>query len=503
MKTDIHIRLIVLLCLFAITNIGTAQDGKSLFETNCSACHHPTKNGVGPALKGVKEKWAENAATEDLIYIWVNNWQEAADMDPYAAEAAKLKSSEMNNFNLSKEEIDAILDYVDNPPVAAQENTATGQTEQAEVVIPDYKRNLNIMIVLITVGLVLIFYILTMVHTIKMVTGSKYFRNKEKGNGGALKTLIVLLGLSLMPAAVFAQSPVLPEPNETFFKITQTDIWYVVVIDLILLGGAMYMRYIFRQIVSMKTEPVKLRFFRKRPAKSIKRVFNNAVPIEEERDILMDHEYDGIRELDNRLPPWWLYMFYATIVFAVIYVFHFHVFKTGDLQITAYNKEMKQAEAEVQEYLKKMALDVDENTVVLLMDDVSLSEGKALYETNCVICHGDKGQGGNGANLSDNHWIYGNRINDIFRTIKYGGQNGMKAWKDNFNPVEIQKIASYVAISLDQMVTPEMGGKIPEGDFYDVRIAGASADSTQVENTDSLMIPEPAVLTDSLDNIDE
>ena len=89
-----------------------AQDGKALFNTNCATCHHPIKNSTGPALQGVKAAWEDNAE-EGLIYIWVNNWEQAAGMSSYAAEVAKKKSTAMDKFNLTNEQIDAILDYVD------------------------------------------------------------------------------------------------------------------------------------------------------------------------------------------------------------------------------------------------------------------------------------------------------------------------------------------------------------------------------------------------------
>ena len=173
--------------------------------------------------------------------------------------------------------------------------------------------------------------------------------------------------------------------------------------------------------------------------------WNAAVPIEEEASILMDHDYDGIRELDNDLPPWWKYGFYLTIVFALVYLIIFHVTHTGDSQLTEYNKEMAQADADLAAYRKTAANAVDETTVKLLTDAESLAKGKELFHDNCVACHNQQGQGLVGPNLTDDYWLHGGKINDVFKTIKFGyPEKGMKAWKDDFSGSQIAMLASYI-----------------------------------------------------------
>jgi cytochrome c oxidase cbb3-type subunit 3 len=195
--------------------------------------------------------------------------------------------------------------------------------------------------------------------------------------------------------------------------------------------------------------------------KKINSILTDAVAIEEEHTILMQHEYDGIRELDNNLPPWWVWGFIATIIFAVVYLINYHVLGTSDLQIQAYNKEKAQAKIEVDAYLKKMALNVDETNVTILSGADALGAGKSIFKENCVSCHLDKGEGQTGPNLTDKQWIYGFDIKEVFKSIKAGRPNGMPEHTSKLNPVQIQQVASYV-LSL-----PEVKGKEAQGTFIE------------------------------------
>lgn len=168
-------------------------------------------------------------------------------------------------------------------------------------------------------------------------------------------------------------------------------------------------------------------------------------PIEEEGEIVLDHNYDGIRELDNKLPPWWLYGFYITIIFAGVYLARYHVFD-GVSQSEEFEIEMEEARLAVAEY-KRTAKDlVDVNTVVFLGEAGDLAAGKAIFEATCVACHKSDGGGGIGPNLADDYWILGGGIKNIFNTISEGGRNGkgMVAWKTELKPVEMAQVASYV-----------------------------------------------------------
>jgi cytochrome c oxidase cbb3-type subunit 3 len=187
-------------------------------------------------------------------------------------------------------------------------------------------------------------------------------------------------------------------------------------------------------------------------------------PIEEESEIILDHNYDGIKELDNNLPPWWLYGFYISIIFAIVYLLRFHVFN-GYTQIDEYETELAEAREAIEAY-KKTAKDlVDVNTVTLLTEAADLKAGKTIFETNCVACHMADGGGGIGPNLTDDHWILGGGIKNVFRTVSEGGRSGkgMIAWKQQLKPLEIAQVASYV-LSL-QGTTPA-NPKAAEGDIW-------------------------------------
>ncbi len=187
--------------------------------------------------------------------------------------------------------------------------------------------------------------------------------------------------------------------------------------------------------------------------------------IESEEEIVLDHNYDGIRELDNVLPPWWVYMFYATIIFGVIYLVRFEVLD-GDNQIVEYEKEVAIAKISLEEY-KKTAPDlIDVESVVLLTDEADLARGKAVFELNCAACHMADGGGGIGPNLTDKNWILGGGVKNVFSTITNGGRDGkgMVAWGKILKAKDIAKVSSYI-ISM-QGTTPA-NPKKAEGDIWE------------------------------------
>lgn len=187
-------------------------------------------------------------------------------------------------------------------------------------------------------------------------------------------------------------------------------------------------------------------------------------PIEEEGEIVLDHNYDGIRELDNDLPPWWVYMFYATIVFAIVYLVRFEVLD-GYTQEEEYETEMAAAKLKVEAYKKTAKNLVDASTVALLTDAADLKVGENVFSANCVACHASDAGGGIGPNLTDENWILGGGIKNIFTTISEGGRDGkgMVAWKQSLKPSQIAKVASYI-ISLKG--TTPASPKAPEGDIW-------------------------------------
>jgi cytochrome c oxidase cbb3-type subunit III len=184
-------------------------------------------------------------------------------------------------------------------------------------------------------------------------------------------------------------------------------------------------------------------------------------PLAEEKELLIAHDYDGIQELDNPIPAWFMYLFYATIIFAVGYLLTYHVFKAAPLQYEEYRNEMAQADIEKKIYLSKTANLVDENSVKLTSDPAVLTSGQAIFKSTCAACHGEHAQGIVGPNLTDDYWLHGGKINDLFKTIKYGVlSKGMPTWEKQLSPKQISDVANYIK-SLHG--TNPAGAKEPQG----------------------------------------
>jgi len=179
--------------------------------------------------------------------------------------------------------------------------------------------------------------------------------------------------------------------------------------------------------------------------KNILKKLTRSNNIEQEADVMLEHNYDGIRELDNVLPPWWVYLFYGTIVFAAIYLVRFHI--AGDYnQDQEFQTEMKEAKVAVDAYMKTAPDMMSKDKVTLLTDAPSIAAGKTIFQTNCIACHRADGGGQIGPNLTDEFWINGGGIKNVFNTIMEGGRDGkgMVSWKATIKPSDIQKVASYV-----------------------------------------------------------
>lgn len=190
----------------------------------------------------------------------------------------------------------------------------------------------------------------------------------------------------------------------------------------------------------------------------------NQVPVEREEDIILEHEHDGIKELDNTLPTWWVYLFYATMIFATIYFVRFEILG-ADGQTQEYDKDVAQAKVEIAEYRKNNPNLLNADNVKMLTGASDLEAGKQIFQTNCVACHMADGGGGIGPNLTDDYWILGGSINKIFNTISEGGRDGkgMVAWKASLKPEQIAQVASYIKTLKG---TTPANPKAPEGDLY-------------------------------------
>lgn len=204
--------------------------------------------------------------------------------------------------------------------------------------------------------------------------------------------------------------------------------------------------------------------------------------IEQEADVMLDHEYDGIKELDNVLPPWWVYLFYATIIFSLIYLVRFHMMG-GDSQEQEFKREVELAQLEQSKNpVKEESIDAEK--VTILTDAESIAKGKAIFTNACAACHKPDGGGIVGPNLTDEFWINGGGIKNVFKLISEGSKNNpsMVAWKSTLKPKEIQSVASYV---LSLQGTKPAGAKAPEGEKWVEEAAPKTDVATPEKPTDT------------------
>lgn len=370
---------------------------------------------------------------------------------------------------------------------AAQEN---------EVATVSYFSNalFNTLVVTIVMLAVLI---MALSGVMKNITNSDMFMQKlkkraEAKNSGA-KTLSGLMILfSLLSLSSFAGNDIkVAAVNDRIGGIDQFTFYVlitVIIIELIFIAVMLYMMAMF-----LKSDTqANLGTANKPREKTILDKLSDAVEVENEESILLDHDYDGIKELDNNLPPWWKYGFYFTILVAIIYLYNYHVAGTSPLQAEEYKLSIKQAEKDIAEYMKNSANNVDESTVKMLDNPADLAAGKEIFLATCSACHGKLGEGTVGPNLTDDYWLHSGGIKDIFKTIKYGyPDKGMKSWKEDYSPMQIAQLASYIR-TLKGTNPPKPKDK--QGELY-VEESAAPLDSTAV--TDSTKV---SVIADSLAN---
>jgi len=326
--------------------------------------------------------------------------------------------------------------------------------------------------VLVGIGVLLFILITVLAGVLKNLVSNKNLWLKKPGTGGAAGIIIFAL-MMMSGASAFAQAAATPPAPSNTVLMTEDVFWLLLVADLILFAIFVSMLRLVRNMTkTLRGMDVTVSSAQ---GDIWSGALNAAVPIEREGDIMTDHEYDGIRELDNNLPPWWIYGFYVTIVIAVVYFSYYHILGKGDLQVAQYEKEMAEGQRQKEAYIAKAGAKVDETTVVAFTDAENLEKGKTTFKTYCVPCHGPDGQGVVGPNLTDEYWINGGGIKNIFKTIKYGvPAKGMISWEAQLSPAKIQEVGSYI---LTLKGTNPPNPKDPQGDVWKEELPQAKPDS--------------------------
>lgn len=337
--------------------------------------------------------------------------------------------------------------------VAFSQETGEAVTTVVERSRPLYEKfgmtSTQLFIVMLLVTLVLVIVVGALAFNTKHLIE---FRMNKK-NGNTTKVLLLLTGLftstGVFAADEAAAAPTfaVPFPDESFYIFLAFDIILVMII-LYLTG---LMNGMLMEFVQKRRKAIWSRFSRS---------LTDATPIESEASILLDHDYDGIKELDNNLPPWWKYGFYVTIVWGFGYLTYYHILG-GALQTEEYETEMAEGAAQVEAYKKAHPELITPDNVELLTDKAALSKGRSIYEEKCQVCHMEGGRGGVGPNLTDENWIYEGDIKGIFESIYYGRSNGMQPWNGMLNGAEIQAVASYI-YHMEPILPPE--GQEPKGE---------------------------------------
>ncbi|WP_177230329.1 cbb3-type cytochrome c oxidase N-terminal domain-containing protein [Chitinophaga sp. CF118] len=280
-----------------------------------------------------------------------------------------------------------------------------------------------------------------------VIASMDIYRERMKKAGKTVLTVLILLAATQVMGQETMKKTAI---SNTINGLSQTSFYMLVTVIALEISIIISLLFTLRILVGIerkkRIKPVKT-IVPGKPAVSWFDKLNDTQSVDDtaEADVDMGHDYDGIRELNNPTPPWWRYGFYCSIVFAVIYMWRFQIVHSAPSQLEELAIAEKEASEEKAEYLKNAANNIDEKSVKLLTDPAELAAAQKLFTASCAPCHGPQGQGVVGPNLTDDYWLHGGKISDVFTTIKYGvPDKGMKSWKDDFSPRQLAQLASYI-----------------------------------------------------------
>lgn len=447
--------ILVFTVLFSVLSTFNAQDGAKLFKQNCAACHKVDKKSVGPMLKGAQAKWAE-AGEAELMYEWVAN-----PSDLYESGKSKM-AKEIWDFSpaamspmphLTKEEVDAIFKFADKPIEVVEPEPPVGVAPEPVPTSEGIVISKGALTIIAIIFLFLLVTILVLSNALKTLKNNQNEENEAPSQdilsfskNGIYYALLLIILMYLLFYEVFN---------------FETTVYFVLIVSFLLVAYFI----IKKSLKSLTEDGAKIDSVLVNDQEltydnnSGLGFLTQAVSIEDESSILLDHNYDGIKELDNILPPWWVWMFYATIIFSFIYWGLYQTFEIWPLQEEAYEIEMAESEKEVYAYKKANNLLISAENVTFLTEEADLAEGKNIFDGTCKVCHLADGEGSVGPNLTDKYWLYGGTAGDIFTSINKGRPNGMPEHESKFNGKQIQQLTSYIhSLKFKE-------GKAPEGEL--------------------------------------
>lgn len=335
-----------------------------------------------------------------------------------------------------------------------------------------------LLIALVSLAVIFVFAIGMLSIVLKQLAFAYHDKQRKEQAGKITKTVLLLLALTLPAWSALAQDTEAPVAVSSPYisGIPVADFYFI--IGLLVFEALIMLVLLFHisaLVKALRGIPEKAHVPTRVLGKRLVKLLNKSVAIEEESTILLDHDYDGIQELDNDLPPWWKYGFVLTIIVSFIYIGYYHA-AGGPSQVDEYHAAVARGEEEKAAYLAKSANNVDENTVTLITEPGELAAAENIFQTACAACHAKDGGGTVGPNLTDDYWLHGGSVKDVFKSVKYGWPDkGMKSWKDDYSPKQIAAIASYVkSLKGKQPLVP----KAPQGELFVEGNEEKAADST-------------------------